>query len=47
MKPSRIHNPHLTTDEGRELFEKEFPVDTAARIRSIPKREFLEGVFIS
>jgi hypothetical protein len=39
-----LNNPHLMTEEGRELFEKQFPADTANRIRSVPKREFFEGL---
>jgi hypothetical protein len=39
-----LNNPHLMTEEGRELFEKQFPVAVADQIRSVPKREFFEGI---
>ena len=39
-----LNNPHLMTDEGRELFAKVFLVDTADHLRSVPKRNFFEGV---
>jgi hypothetical protein len=39
-----LNNPQLMTDEGREIFEKEFPVDLAARLRSVPKLKFFERI---
>jgi hypothetical protein len=37
-----LHSPHLMTDEGRELLEKEFPANVADEMRRVPGRRFFE-----
>jgi hypothetical protein len=39
-----LHSPELMTDEGKEVFEKEFPIHLIGAMRALPKRKFFEGI---
>jgi hypothetical protein len=40
-----VHKTHILREDRRKLFEKSVPVDTIAKVRQVPKGQFLETFF--